>query len=185
MSVERLINVLVTITLIEMMLLIGLQVVRIGGRSLFALAPNLALALVPFFAESMIRAAFQPLFNAWLIRRTDESIRATVLSTTSVANALGQIGGGPVAGAIGNAFGIPAALLSTAVMLIPGAAFFARATAVRRSGGRGRTTRQPRGRHPPAPRSGTRRGTAASRDRGARRGGTGRAPGRRSAGPRR
>ncbi|TME49090.1 MAG: MFS transporter, partial [Chloroflexi bacterium] len=71
--------------------LVALQIVRIGGRSLFALAPNLALALVPFFAESMIRAAFQPLFNAWLIRRTDESIRATVLSTTSVANALGQI----------------------------------------------------------------------------------------------
>ena len=121
--------------------LVALQIVRIGGRSLFALAPNLAFALVPFFAESMIRAAFQPLFNAWLIRRTDESIRATVLSTTSVANALGQIGGGPVAGAIGNAFGIPAALLSTAVMLIPGAAFFARSTAVRRSGRRVAPTR--------------------------------------------
>jgi hypothetical protein len=32
---------------------------------------------------------------------------------------LGQIGE-PVSGAIGNAFGFPAALLSTAVMLIPG-----------------------------------------------------------------
>jgi len=123
--------------------LVVLQIIRIGGRSLFALAPNLAMALVPFFAESMIRAAFQPLFNAWLIRRTDESIRATVLSTTSVANAFGQIGGGPVSGVIGNAFGIPAALLSTAAMLIPGAAFFARATAVRKSDRRVAATTAP------------------------------------------
>lgn len=88
----------------------------------------------PHFLESVIRASFYPLFNAWLIRRTDEDIRATVLSTTSVSNALGQVSGGPVSGVIGNLYGIPAALLSSAALLFPGAVFFARATRLQRRG---------------------------------------------------
>jgi DHA3 family tetracycline resistance protein-like MFS transporter len=107
--------------------LVALQLMRIAGRAAFALAPSWALALVPYFFESMIRATFYPLFNAWLIRRTAEDLRATILSTTSVSNALGQVGGGPMSGAIGNAYGIPLALLSSAAMLAPGALFFARA----------------------------------------------------------
>jgi DHA3 family tetracycline resistance protein-like MFS transporter len=101
------------------------------GPALFALAPSWGLALVPYFFESIVRASFYPLFNAWLIRRTDEEVRATVLSTTSVSNALGQMGGGPISGAIGNVYGIPAALLSSAALLLPGALFFARATGLR------------------------------------------------------
>ncbi len=108
--------------------LLTLQIVRIGCRAGFALAPSLALALVPFFVESMVRAVFGPLFRAWLIRRTPEDVRATVLSATSVANALGQVGGGPVSGMIGRSYGIGAALLSTAVLLVPATLFLARAT---------------------------------------------------------
>ena len=111
--------------------LVTLQLGRVAGRALFALAPSWGLALVPYFLESIVRASFYPLFNAWLIRRTDEEVRATVLSTTSVSNALGQMGGGPISGAIGNLYGIPAALLSSAVLLLPGAVFFARATGFR------------------------------------------------------
>jgi DHA3 family tetracycline resistance protein-like MFS transporter len=111
--------------------LVVLQVLRVGGRAAFALAPSWAIALVPYFFESMIRASFNPLFNAWLIRRTDQDVRATVLSTTSVSSALGQVGGGPVSGAIGNAYGIPLALLSSAAMLVPSALFFARAVGLR------------------------------------------------------
>jgi MFS transporter, DHA3 family, tetracycline resistance protein len=111
--------------------LVALQVVRVAGRAAFALAPTWAIALVPWFFEAMIRASFYPLFNAWLIRRTADDVRATVLSTTSVANALGQMTGGPASGAIGNLYGIPAALLSSAALLLPGALFFARATGLR------------------------------------------------------
>lgn len=113
--------------------LVVLQVLRVGGRAAFALAPSWAIALVPYFFESMIRASFNPLFNAWLIRRTDQDVRATVLSTTSVSSALGQVGGGPVSGVIGNTHGIPLALLSSAAMLVPGALFFARAVGLRES----------------------------------------------------
>jgi DHA3 family tetracycline resistance protein-like MFS transporter len=111
--------------------LVALQLVRVVGRAAFAVAPSWGLALVPYFFESMIRASFYPLFNAWLIRRIAEDVRATVLSTTSVSNALGQMGGGPISGAIGNLYGIPAALLSSAALLFPGALFFARAAGLR------------------------------------------------------
>jgi len=107
--------------------LVALQIVRVAARATFALAPSFVIALVPFFVESVVRAVFAPLFNAWLIRGTREDVRATVLSATSVANALGQIGGGPVSGAIGRGYGVPLGLLSSAALLTPAVAFFARA----------------------------------------------------------
>jgi DHA3 family tetracycline resistance protein-like MFS transporter len=112
-------------------LLVGLQVVRIACQAAFVLAPWSALALVPYFINGMLRASFDPLFNAWLIRRTDEDVRATVLSTTSVASALGQVGGGPISGAIGNTYGIPLGILSSVTMLVPGTLFLARAVGLR------------------------------------------------------
>jgi MFS family permease len=110
-------------------MLVALQVMRIAGRATFALAPVVGIALIGSFAERIVTASFSPLFNAWLIRRTNEDVRATVLSTTSMASALGQVGGGPVSGAIGNLMGIPTALLSSAALLVPATVFFARATA--------------------------------------------------------
>jgi DHA3 family tetracycline resistance protein-like MFS transporter len=111
--------------------LVAMQVVRIACQAVFALAPWSALALATGFLNSMLRASFYPLFTAWLIRRTDEDVRATVLSTTSVSSAIGQVGGGPISGAIGNAYGIPLGLLSSVAMLIPGALFLARAVGIR------------------------------------------------------
>ena len=112
-------------------LLVVLQVARIACQAAFVLAPWSALALVPYLINSMFRASFYPLFTAWLMRRTDESVRATVLSATSVSSAIGQVGGGPISGAIGNAYGIPLGLLSSVAMLVPGALFLARAVGLR------------------------------------------------------
>lgn len=111
--------------------LVALQLTRVASQAVFALAPWWALALVPYALNAMLRASFSPLFNAWLIRRTDQDVRATVLSTTSVSSALGQVAGGPLSGAIGNAYGIPLGLLSSAAMLVPGVLFFARAIGLR------------------------------------------------------
>jgi DHA3 family tetracycline resistance protein-like MFS transporter len=112
-------------------LLVALQVVRIACQALFVLTPWSAVALVPYLINSMFRASFSPLFNAWLIRRTNEDVRATVLSTTSVSSALGQVGGGPISGAIANGYGIPLGLLSSVAMLVPGVLFFTRAIGLR------------------------------------------------------
>lgn len=114
-------------------LLVPLQLVRIACQAAFVLAPWSALALVPYLINSMLRASFYPLFNAWLIRQTDEGVRATVLSTTSVASAVGQVSGGPISGAIGNMYGIPLGLISSVAMLLPGTIFLARAIGMRTS----------------------------------------------------
>ena len=111
--------------------LVAMQLARITCQALFAIAPWSALALAAGFLNAMLRASFYPLFNAWLIRRTDEDVRATVLSTTSVASAIGQVGGGPISGAIGNTYWIPLGLLSSVAMLIPGTLFLARAVGLR------------------------------------------------------
>jgi MFS transporter, DHA3 family, tetracycline resistance protein len=111
--------------------LVALQLVRVACQTVFLLAPWSALALAAGLLNAMLRASFYPLFNAWLIRRTDEGVRATVLSTTSVASSIGQVGGGPISGAIGNHYGIPLGLLSSVLMLLPGTLIFARAIGIR------------------------------------------------------
>jgi MFS transporter, DHA3 family, tetracycline resistance protein len=64
---------------------------------------------------------------------TDSSVRATVISISGQADALGQAGGGPVLGVIGNLFGIRAALVAAGFVLTPALALYARAM---RHGGR-------------------------------------------------
>ena len=57
----------------------------------------------------------------------DSSIRATVLSMTNVFGSGGEWGGGPVLGGIGNVFGVRAALVGSAVALVPALALYGRA----------------------------------------------------------
>jgi DHA3 family tetracycline resistance protein-like MFS transporter len=59
-------------------------------------------------------------------------VRATVLSISGQANAIGQATGGPVLGVIGNAFGIPTALATGGLTVLPAVGLYARAF---RSGG--------------------------------------------------
>ena len=56
-------------------------------------------------------------------------MRATVLSITSVAGSFGEWAGGPALGAVGNRWGVRAALSVGALLLAPTLALFARAVA--------------------------------------------------------
>ena len=58
-------------------------------------------------------------------RNLEEKTRATVLSLTNQANAIGQIGGGPALGWVGSAVSVRAALLGSALTLLPAAAVYA------------------------------------------------------------
>jgi DHA3 family tetracycline resistance protein-like MFS transporter len=60
---------------------------------------------------------------------TDSSVRATVFSITSQANAVGQAGGGPVFGVLGNVWGIRAALTAGAMVIAPALGLYGRAIA--------------------------------------------------------
>jgi MFS family permease len=94
----------------------------------FALAGAFWLALVAMLATNAVRSLVGPLFSSWLNRSvTDSSVRATVLSIASQADAVGQWSGGPAIGAVGNAFGIRAALVVGASLLAPAVGLYARA----------------------------------------------------------
>jgi hypothetical protein len=74
-----------------------------------------------------VRALVLPLFYSWLNQSITEShVRATVISITNQADAVGQWTGGPMIGAIGNAFGMRAALVTGAFLLTPALALYSR-----------------------------------------------------------
>jgi DHA3 family tetracycline resistance protein-like MFS transporter len=112
------------------------DIALIATVAVFGLAGAFWLALVAMLATNTIRGLVGPLFSSWLNQSiTDSSVRATVFSITSQADAIGQWTGGPGIGAIGNIFGIRAALVLGASLLSPAVALYARA--VRRDGGLG------------------------------------------------
>jgi MFS transporter, DHA3 family, tetracycline resistance protein len=94
----------------------------------FALTSMAGVAIVALLAVYLIRLIMGPLWSIWLNQQiTDSSVRATVLSITGQADAVGQAAGGPVLGVIGNVWGIRAALATGALVLAPALGLYARA----------------------------------------------------------
>ena len=102
--------------------------------ALFAVSGTLGFALAAVWLYSLTRALDSPLYMTWLNQNIgDSSVRATVLSIAGQSNAIGQAGGGPMLGLVGNLFGIRAALLAGSAVIAPALALYARAI---RHGGR-------------------------------------------------
>ena len=115
-------------------ILLALDVVLIGSVVLFGLAGLFWLAVVAMLLTNIVRSLAMPLFTSWLNQSiVNSNVRATVMSITSQADAVGQWTGGPAIGAIGNALGIRAALVIGAFFLTPAVALYTRAV---RHGGR-------------------------------------------------
>ena len=94
----------------------------------FALTGSVWLAIAGLLGVFFARNMAGPLWDTWLNQQiTDSSVRATVLSLTGQANAVGQAGGGPVLGWIGNVRGIRAALTVGALAIAPALGLFGRA----------------------------------------------------------
>jgi DHA3 family tetracycline resistance protein-like MFS transporter len=87
------------------------------GLLAFALTGNFVIAVIAFWGFSSLRRTLGPLYTAWVNQHAESSVRATVISMSSQIDALGQILGGPIVGAIGLALGIPVALTICAVIL--------------------------------------------------------------------
>ncbi len=98
--------------------LMVMQTLIIVSAVTFALAGNFVLAVVASLSMGLLRGLSAPIYLAWLNQNIESSVRATVLSMNSQVNALGQIAGGPVVGAIGNA-SIRLALGLGALLLTP------------------------------------------------------------------
>jgi MFS family permease len=114
--------------------LLGLDAVLIAAVVTFALAGAFWLAVVAMLLTNVARGLAGPLFTSWLNQSIEDStVRATVMSITNQADAVGQWTGGPAIGWVGNAFGIRPALVVGASLLSPAVALYARAL---RHGGR-------------------------------------------------
>jgi len=99
----------------------------------FALAGSFALAVGTYLGARLVQSLGDPVQAAWVNSSIEDSrVRATVISLASVGNSAGESSGGPGLGAIGNVFGIRAALAAGACVLLPGLALFG--TAIRHHG---------------------------------------------------
>ena len=109
-------------------MLVGFTALMILAQLAFAFAGAFAVAVAALLVAMLARSLLPPLYNTWLNQQiTDSSVRATVLSISGQANAVGQAAGGPLLGAIGNGFGIPAALATGALMVVPALGLYGRA----------------------------------------------------------
>jgi len=94
----------------------------------FALAGSLWLALTAYLATAVIRDLASPPLTTWVNESiTESSVRATVMSLTTIAGSLGEWTGGPALGLVGNRWGVRAALAAGALLLGPALLLFSRA----------------------------------------------------------
>jgi DHA3 family tetracycline resistance protein-like MFS transporter len=108
--------------------LFGFTCLELAAMLLFALTGLTWAAIGGLLGVFFARNMQGPLYDTWLSKQiTDSSVRATVFSLTGQANAIGQAGGGPVLGAIGNIWGIRSALAVGALAIAPALGLYGRA----------------------------------------------------------
>ena len=99
---------------------------RIASVVLFGLTQSFAVAIAAYWGAAVLRSVNRPIYTAWLNQRLESSTRATVLSMSGQLDALGQIIGGPLVGALGNV-SIRAAIVLTGATLTPALWLYVRA----------------------------------------------------------
>jgi DHA3 family tetracycline resistance protein-like MFS transporter len=110
--------------------LFALTAVQLVAMLAFALVGSTWGAIAALLGVFVARDLTGPLYTSWLNAQiTDSSVRATVLSISGQSDAIGQAGGGPVLGVIGNVWGIRAALATGALVIGPALALYGRAIA--------------------------------------------------------
>jgi DHA3 family tetracycline resistance protein-like MFS transporter len=113
--------------------LFALTLMEMAAMLAFALTGSTWLAIAALLGVFFARDLGGPLYTIWLNEQiTDSSVRATVLSISGQADAIGQAAGGPVLGLIGNLRGIRTALAIGALAIAPALGLYARA--IRRGG---------------------------------------------------
>ena len=92
----------------------------------FAVAGEFPLAVATYWGAGVLRSLHGPLYTAWLNQHIDSKVRATLISVSGQADAIGQIAGGPLVGAIGTFASLRAALTVSGLILAPALPLFAR-----------------------------------------------------------
>ena len=93
---------------------------RSRRRSPSGSPPGSRSPVLAYWGARLARSLSSPVYMTWLNQSIDDSsVRATVISLSGQSDAIGQVAGGPGIGAIGNAFGIPTALVAGGFVLTP------------------------------------------------------------------
>ena len=108
-------------------LLLALDALTMAGTLAFALAGSFAFAIGAFWFATLVRRVAEPVYLTWINEGLEPGVRATVISMSSQAGALGEASAGPVIGAIGNLFGVRPALTVASLVLSPTLLLYARA----------------------------------------------------------
>lgn len=101
-------------------MLLVLQLLRAGAIGVLALTSQLGVAIVARWTTQGLESVSAPLLDAWLARNSPSSVRATVFSAIGQSDALGQVLGGPGIGVVGTLLSLRAAILASAMLLLPG-----------------------------------------------------------------
>ena len=103
-----------------------LVILQAAGMAGFALAGSLSFALGAMWIRNAARSIAAPIRSAWLARNVESSARATTISLTSQADAIGQVIGGPPLGLVATRTSIPFAMIISTLLLTPAAVVYAR-----------------------------------------------------------
>ena len=85
----------------------------------FAVTSSFVLASILYVVSRSIRRLLDPLLTTWTNLFAPPQTRATILSFSSQAHSFGEIGGGPVVGAIGQKLSAMSAVVTAAFLLMP------------------------------------------------------------------
>ena len=113
--------------------LVVLQGLYVASLVAFGLATGFPFAIAMFWARGPLRRASGPLLSAWQNRFVPSRVRATVLSFGGQMDAVGQMIGGPLLGAIALGWSLRAGFVASAMVLVPVVIAFAVLAGFRRS----------------------------------------------------
>lgn len=86
---------------------------------IFGLSKNFPAAALAYFTSSVMRMTIDPIYNVWINRHTESSVRATVISMSGQLDALGQIIGGPIIGLIALKTSVSIGVSVSGLFLLP------------------------------------------------------------------
>jgi DHA3 family tetracycline resistance protein-like MFS transporter len=106
--------------------LLGMNSALLVGMVVFALAVSFETAVAAYFVARVMRRAMIPISSAWINQSLTPHVRATVMSLNAQTDAVGQITGGPLLGALALTAGVPAAMLAAAGFIAPSLLLYVR-----------------------------------------------------------
>jgi DHA3 family tetracycline resistance protein-like MFS transporter len=89
------------------------------AMGLFAFSGMLWWAIALLLIIAVLRNIIYPLHTAWVNRKLEPEVRATILSLSGQVDAIGQIAGGPGVGLIARRISMPVGILTSALLLTP------------------------------------------------------------------